>query len=46
MAPGVWLPFFIRPLGGVVVSLLKFRPREAAYYAMTFWGRAQGFVTR
>jgi len=46
VAPGVWLPFFIRPLGGVVVSLLKLRPREAGYYAMTLWGRLQGFVTR
>ncbi len=46
VAPRIWLPFFIRPLGGVVVSLLKLRPHEAAYYAMTFWGRAQGFVTR
>lgn len=41
---GVWLPFAIRPLGGVVVSLLKLRPRDAAYYAMTFAGRAAGFL--
>ena len=46
VAPGVWLPFFIRPLGGAVVSLLKLRRHEAAYYAMTFWGRLQGFCTR
>jgi glycosyltransferase involved in cell wall biosynthesis len=40
----VWLPFAIRPLGGVAVSLLKGRPRDAAYYAMTFAGRAGGFL--
>lgn len=39
----VWLPFAIRPIGGAVLSLLKGRPRDAAYYAMTLWGRAQGF---
>ena len=44
VAPGVWVPFAIRPLGGVVVSLLKLRPRDAAYYAMTFAGRAAGFL--
>jgi glycosyltransferase involved in cell wall biosynthesis len=38
-----WLPFAVRPLGGVAVSLLKLRPRDAAYYAMTFLGRAEGF---
>jgi len=43
VAPGVWLPFAIRPIGGAALSLLKGRPRDAAYYAMTFWGRAQGF---
>jgi glycosyltransferase involved in cell wall biosynthesis len=42
----VWLPFAIRPLGGVAVSLLKGRPRDAAYYAMTLAGRAEGFLTR
>jgi glycosyltransferase involved in cell wall biosynthesis len=42
----VWLPFAIRPIGGVAVSLLKGRPHEAAYYAMTLAGRAEGFLTR
>ena len=42
-APGIWLPFAIRPLGGVVLSLLKGRPRGAAYYAMTLLGRTEGF---
>ena len=44
VAPGTWLPFAIRPLGGIVVSLAKLRPRDAAYYAMTFAGRAAGFL--
>jgi glycosyltransferase involved in cell wall biosynthesis len=43
VGPRVWLPFAIRPIGGALLSLLKGRPRDAAYYAMTFWGRAQGF---
>jgi glycosyltransferase involved in cell wall biosynthesis len=41
----VWLPFAIRPLGGAVLSLLKGRPRDAGYYASTFLGRAEGFLT-
>jgi hypothetical protein len=40
----VWLPFLVRPLGGIAVSLLKLRPRNAAYYAMTLLGRAEGFL--
>jgi glycosyltransferase involved in cell wall biosynthesis len=44
VAPGVWLPFAVRPVGGAVLSLLKGRPREAAYYAMTLLGRAEGFL--
>ena len=39
----VWLPFAVRPVGGVVLSLLKLRPRDAAYYAMTLLGRIEGF---
>ena len=42
-APAIWLPFAVRPIGGVVLSLLKGRPRDAAYYAMTLLGRAEGF---
>ncbi|MGG5812414.1 glycosyltransferase family 2 protein [Falsiroseomonas sp. CW058] len=38
------LPFAVRPLGGVALSLLRGRPRDAAYYAMTFAGRAAGFL--
>jgi glycosyltransferase involved in cell wall biosynthesis len=41
---GTWLPFAVRPIGGAALSLLKGRPRDAAYYAMTLLGRAEGFV--
>lgn len=41
---GTWLPFAIRPLGGALLSLAKGRPRDAAYYAMTLLGRAEGFL--
>jgi glycosyltransferase involved in cell wall biosynthesis len=43
-APGIWLRFALRPAGGALLSLLKGRPRDAAYYAMTLLGRAEGFV--
>jgi glycosyltransferase involved in cell wall biosynthesis len=42
--PSVWLPFALRPLGGVALSLLQLRPHEAGYYAMTLLGRAEGFL--
>ncbi|MGG5888267.1 glycosyltransferase family 2 protein [Falsiroseomonas sp. HC035] len=42
----VWLPFAIRPLGGVALSLARLRPRDAGYYAMTFLGRLRGYVQR
>ncbi len=45
-SPATWLPFAIRPLGGVALSLLRGRPRDAAYYAMTLAGRAEGFLMR
>ncbi|MCS6892522.1 MAG: glycosyltransferase family A protein [Rhodovarius sp.] len=38
------LPFFLRPVGGVVVSLLQGRLRHAAYYANTWLGRVEGFL--
>ncbi len=41
-----WLPFAVRPVGGALLSLLKGRPRDAAYYAMSLLGRAEGFVRR
>jgi glycosyltransferase involved in cell wall biosynthesis len=39
----VWLPFAVRPLGGIALSLLKLRAGDAGYYAMTLLGRAEGF---
>lgn len=39
-----WLPFAVRPVGGALLSLLKGKPRDAAYYAMTLLGRAEGFL--
>lgn len=44
--PATWLPFAVRPIGGVALSLLKGRPRDAGYYAMTLVGRAEGFLRR
>ncbi|RYJ01074.1 MAG: glycosyltransferase family 2 protein, partial [Acetobacteraceae bacterium] len=41
----VWLPFFIRPLGGVVLSVLRLRGLAARYYWATFRGRLAGFLT-
>ncbi len=41
-----WLPFAVRPIGGAALSLLKGRPRDAGYYAMTLLGRAEGFLRR
>jgi GT2 family glycosyltransferase len=44
-APGLrtWLPFFVRPLGGMVLSALKLRRLELAYYAATLRGRLAGW---
>ncbi len=38
------LPYFIRPIGGVIVSLLRARLLHAHYYWSTFWGRLAGYV--
>ena len=43
-SPATCLRFALRPFGGVAMSLLKGRPRDAAYYAMTLLGRAEGFA--
>lgn len=43
---GVWLPFFIRPLGGLVLAALKRDHLQAAYYLATFRGRLAGFLAR
>ena len=41
---GVWLPFFVRPLGGMVVSALKLNFLAVAYYCRTLRGRLAGFL--
>jgi hypothetical protein len=41
---GVWLPFFYRPLGGVVVNALRGRMLAARYYWASFRGRLAGFL--
>ena len=38
----VWFAFLVRPLGGALISLLRLRFHNAAYYAMSFWGRLIG----
>lgn len=43
---GVWLPFFIRPLGGLALAALKRNHLQAAYYLATFRGRLAGFLAR
>jgi hypothetical protein len=42
---GVWLPFMVRPLGGVLVSALRGNLLAARYYAATLRGRLEGFLT-
>jgi glycosyltransferase involved in cell wall biosynthesis len=41
---GVVLPFMIRPIGGVLLSLLRGDLHAAGYYAMTLRGRLCGFL--
>lgn len=45
-APGVgtWLPFIVRPIGGIVVSLLRGQGLAARYYAATLRGRLEGLL--
>ena len=42
----VWFAFLVRPLGGALISLTKLRFHNAAYYAMSFWGRLIGGLAR
>ncbi len=42
----VWLPYFIRPLGGVALSILRGRPGQAGYYWSSLTGRLAGFLAR
>jgi glycosyltransferase involved in cell wall biosynthesis len=47
-APGmrVWLPFLLRPLGGLALAALKRNRLQAAYYLATLRGRLDGFLAR
>jgi glycosyltransferase involved in cell wall biosynthesis len=40
-----WAPFFIRPIGGMVLAALRLRGLEARYYAATLAGRLRGFLS-
>jgi glycosyltransferase involved in cell wall biosynthesis len=42
---GTWLPFLIRPLGGIAVSLARFDGLAARYYAETLRGRVDGLLS-
>jgi glycosyltransferase involved in cell wall biosynthesis len=46
VAPGVWLPFLVRPLGGVLVSALRGHGLAARYYWASLRGRLAGFRAR
>jgi glycosyltransferase involved in cell wall biosynthesis len=46
VAPGVWLPFLVRPLGGVLVSALRGRGLAARDYWASLRGRLDGFRAR
>ncbi len=41
---GVWMPFFIRPLGGALLGLARGRALVARYYWATLRGRLAGFA--
>lgn len=42
--PRVWLPYFVRPAGGVVLSALRGRFGDAGYYWGSLTGRLAGFL--
>jgi len=42
---GVWLPFMVRPLGGIALSALRGDLLAARYYAATLRGRLAGFLS-
>jgi glycosyltransferase involved in cell wall biosynthesis len=44
--PPVWLPYLVRPLGGIVLSALRGRPGDAGYYWGSLTGRLAGFLAR
>ena len=42
---GVWLPFMVRPLGGIVLSALRGNLLAARYYVASLRGRLAGYLT-
>ncbi len=44
IAAPIALTFFVRPIGGLLVSLLRARPQHARYYWGTFRGRLFGYL--
>ncbi len=42
--PPVWLPFLVRPLGGMALSALRGHFGDAAYYWGSLSGRLRGFL--
>lgn len=44
MRPSVWATFLVRPVAGVLVSLLRRHTLEAKYYWLTFRGRLAGLL--
>ena len=42
----VWFAFLVRPIGGALLSMARLRLHNAAYYAMSFWGRLVGGLAR
>jgi glycosyltransferase involved in cell wall biosynthesis len=41
--PSIWLPYFVRPLGGLALSAARLRLGDAAYYWASLRGRLSGF---
>jgi glycosyltransferase involved in cell wall biosynthesis len=41
-----WAPFFIRPVGGMLLAAARLHGLEARYYAATLAGRLRGFLAR
>ena len=44
IAPSIVLPYFIRPIGGLLLSLLQARPGYSRYYWGTLRGRLFGYT--
>ncbi|WP_149535518.1 glycosyltransferase family 2 protein [Siccirubricoccus phaeus] len=44
LAPGIWLPFVIRPIGGALLNALRGRFLAARYFLASLAGRVQGFL--